>query len=147
MATPRTAPHPRPMKRWPWFEPLNYREASIRARRILEIRAAVGFAVRMLRKRKHLTQAQLAARADTTQDRISRLERTSGEVTLDFAVHVLVALDASDDEIISAFDPRNVPAIREMRRRASRPFYPKPAAPAKRDYHGKRCRRKKGEDE
>jgi transcriptional regulator with XRE-family HTH domain len=123
------------MKRWPWYEPLNYREASPRARRVLEIRAAVGFAARRLRERRQLTQAEVASLADSTQDRISKLERTSGHVTLDFAVHVLVVLDATDDEILAAFDPRNVPAIREMRRRASGAYYPRPAEPAQGDYH------------
>ena len=121
----------------PAFEPLNYREASERARRVLLSRASVATAVRRLRHFRKLTQRQVAMLAISTQDRIPKLERVYVGVTLDFAVHVLIVLDASDDEIARAFDPRTSTMVRSTRNRSQDAFYPKPAPPTKRDYKGR----------
>jgi DNA-binding XRE family transcriptional regulator len=52
-------------------------------RQLVELRVAVARAVRRARRRKKLTQAQLASSIGSTQARIAKMEAGSGEVSLD----------------------------------------------------------------
>jgi DNA-binding XRE family transcriptional regulator len=52
-------------------------------RQFVELRVAVALAVRRARRRKKMTQAQLARAIGSTQARIAKMEAGSGEVSLD----------------------------------------------------------------
>jgi transcriptional regulator with XRE-family HTH domain len=118
----------------PWFEALDYRHASARGRRLIELRVTVAIAVQRLRRARGLTQAQLGALLQSNGSRISKLERAAGTVTLDFACAALVALEASDAQLAQAFNAEGSVLVKRMRERASLRFYPKPGPDAPRDY-------------
>ncbi|MBV8611302.1 MAG: helix-turn-helix transcriptional regulator [Singulisphaera sp.] len=51
--------------------------------RLVELRVAVSRKVRLLREKNHLTQKQLAAKIDSSQSRVAKIESASNDVSLD----------------------------------------------------------------
>ena len=104
-------------RRWPHHTPVGYREASPLGRRLLDLKLALGTIIRGRRRALGVTQRELANRLDTSQPRISRLERCAGETSLDFAVAALIELGATDQDLGHAFDisdDRRVLRLREL---------------------------------
>ena len=104
-------------RRWQHLTPVGYREASELGRRLLDLKLALGAIVRARRRALGLTQRELANRLDTSQARISRLERCGGQTSLDFAVAALIELGATDQDLGNAFDisdDRRVLRLREL---------------------------------
>lgn len=65
----------------------------------IEMRLALGDAVRELRKQHHLTQAQLAERLQSSQSRVAKAEAADPSVSLDLLIRSLLALGATRDEV------------------------------------------------
>lgn len=93
---------------------------------MLEFRVSAGAALKARRRACGITQAELAARIGSTQPAISRAERGSTKVTLDFVIRALLELDAPDGVIAIAFDAANSPLILRMRERSQLPFFTRP---------------------
>lgn len=59
---------------------------------IVELRVAVGRQVRTLREKRHLSQQQLAARIQSSQSRVAKIEAAVPGVSLDLAFRGLFAV-------------------------------------------------------
>ena len=65
----------------------------------VELRLKLGDAVRELRKRKHLTQVQLAELLESSQSRVAKAEAADESVSLDLLVRSLFALGATHQDL------------------------------------------------
>jgi predicted XRE-type DNA-binding protein len=65
----------------------------------VELRLKLSDAVRELRRRKHLTQAQLAELLQSSQSRVAKAEAADETVSLDLLIRSLLALGASDRDL------------------------------------------------
>ena len=113
-----------------WRSPY-YQRASAEERRLIEIRFVLARKRQDTRRRKGVTQVQLAERISVAQSSISRVERASNRVSLDVAVRALINMGCSDKEIAATFDVAEDAGVRLLRRRAERPrpLARPPAAP------------------
>lgn len=64
-------------------------------RRLVELRVAISRTVRRLREEQHLTQRQLAARIQSSQSRVAKIEAAATDVSLDLQFRGLFALGGS----------------------------------------------------
>ena len=103
-----------------------YQKSTAAGRRMIELRFTVAKAVRVKRRQRRLTQAQLAELIKVSRPMISKIEQARGHAALDVAVHALLALGCTDDEIAAAFNPGLDPGIQRLRERAARRLYPRP---------------------
>jgi predicted XRE-type DNA-binding protein len=65
----------------------------------IELRLKLSDALRELRKKKHLTQAQLAEMLQSSQSRIANIEAADESVSLDLLIRSLLALGATDRDL------------------------------------------------
>ncbi len=65
----------------------------------IELRIKLSDAVRHLRKKRSLTQVQLAALLQSSQSRIAKAEAADESVSLDLLIRTLLALGASDRDL------------------------------------------------
>lgn len=70
--------------------------------RFLAIKRALARSLRERRRRKRLSQAELARLIHTSQSRIARMEAADATVTLDLLVRSLLALGATRRDIARA---------------------------------------------
>jgi predicted XRE-type DNA-binding protein len=76
----------------------------------LKVRLAMG--VREWRRRRNLTQAELAKRLQSSQSRIAKLEAGDPSVSLDLLIRSLLTLGASRRELSRIMSARSpVPAV------------------------------------
>jgi transcriptional regulator with XRE-family HTH domain len=106
---------------WPHiWKRKDYQRATVAERRLIEIRFSLARAVRARRKGLRLKQAQLARIVGADPATISRLERASRRVSLDFAFLVLIATDATDEEIADAVNASARRDVWELRWKMAR---------------------------
>jgi predicted XRE-type DNA-binding protein len=65
----------------------------------VELRLKLSDAVRELRRRKRLTQAQLAEILQSSQSRVAKAEAADETVSLDLLIRLLLALGATDRDL------------------------------------------------
>jgi predicted XRE-type DNA-binding protein len=65
----------------------------------VELRLKLSDALRELRKKKHLTQAQLAEMLQSSQSRVAKAEAGDESVSLDLLIRSLLALGATDQDL------------------------------------------------
>ena len=65
----------------------------------VELKLALSAAVRELRRRRHLTQVQLAELMRSSQSRVAKVEAGDATVSLDLLVRSLLTLGASNDDL------------------------------------------------
>jgi hypothetical protein len=65
----------------------------------VELRLKLSDAVRNLRKKKHLTQVQLAEMLQSSQSRVAKVEASDESVSLDLLIRSLLALGATDQDL------------------------------------------------
>ena len=97
-----------------------YQRGTLAERRMIEIRYSIAHALRRQRKRAGVTQKQLAALIGADQATISRLERASLRVTLDYAIYAFLALDVRDYDIGMALVAGMRGDVRTLRSRMAR---------------------------
>ncbi len=68
----------------------------------IDLRIRLGEAVRQLRKKKELTQVELAARMGSSQSRMAKAEAADSSVSLDLLVRYLLALGATRQDLARA---------------------------------------------
>ena len=73
---------------------------------LVEMKVALSERLRKTRKRRHLSQTELAERIGSSQSRIAKMEAGDPSVSIDLLVHGLLAAGASRREIASALTPR-----------------------------------------
>ena len=100
-----------------------YAGASGTERRLIELRTSAALAVRRLRRKRGLTQKQLADRMGMGQGRVSNLEQIRASVSLDVYARALIELEASDDEIASAFNAGQCFPVKQLRKREQLLYY------------------------
>ncbi len=105
-----------------------YRLGTAAERRMIELRYSLGRALRGQRKRKRITQRQLAQIMGADQATISRVERASLGVTFDQVIWAMLALGMSDEAIASAINAGAHPDVQMLRRQMARRLMTKPAA-------------------
>jgi len=66
---------------------------------LVELRLKLSRALRELRAKKHLTQAQLAELLHSSQSRVAKVEAADESVSLDLLIRSLLALGASRQEL------------------------------------------------
>lgn len=74
----------------------------------VELKLALSDAVRRLRRRRHLTQVQLAELMRSSQSRVAKAEAADASVSLDLLIRSLLTLGASNRDLadlISAASP------------------------------------------
>lgn len=109
-----------------FFSQRRYRMATRVERRIIELQISAGIAVRSRRRVEGVSQHELAARLQSSQARISKLEQAAESVSLDLYVRALLELGASDEEFARAFNPGLCRPVQQLRARAALPYFPKP---------------------
>ena len=65
----------------------------------VELRLKLSDAVRELRKKKHLTQTQLAELLQSSQSRVAKAEAADETVSLDLLIRSLLALGATERDL------------------------------------------------
>jgi predicted XRE-type DNA-binding protein len=65
----------------------------------IELRLKLSDAVRDLRKKKHLTQTQLAEMLQSSQSRVAKAEAADETVSLDLLIRSLLALGVTDKDL------------------------------------------------
>jgi predicted XRE-type DNA-binding protein len=65
----------------------------------IEMKLALARYFLALRKKKNLTQIQVAARIKSSQSRVAKIERAESSVSLDLIVRSIIALGSSKKEI------------------------------------------------
>jgi DNA-binding XRE family transcriptional regulator len=65
----------------------------------IEMKLALSKYLQKLRKKKHLTQVQFAAKIKSSQSRVAKIERAESSVSLDLIVRSIIALGSSKKEI------------------------------------------------
>lgn len=66
---------------------------------MVELRLKLADAVRSLRKKKHLTQVQLAELLGSSQSRVAKVEAAADSVSLDLLIRSLLALGATAEDL------------------------------------------------
>ena len=72
----------------------------------IELRLKLSDAVRDLRKKKRLTQVQLAELLQSSQSRIAKMEAADESVSLDLLIRSLLALGATDRDLAEVITGR-----------------------------------------
>jgi predicted XRE-type DNA-binding protein len=75
---------------------------------VVELRLKLADAVKLRRKKKHLTQAQLAELLGSSQSRVAKVEAAADSVSLDLLIRSFLALGATPKdlaEVIGSSDP------------------------------------------
>ena len=72
----------------------------------LELRLKLSDAVRELRKRKQLTQVQLAKLLDSSQSRVAKVEAADESVSLDLLIRSLFVLGATHQDLAKVITGR-----------------------------------------
>ncbi len=65
----------------------------------IEMKLALSHYFHALRKKKHLTQVQVAAKIRSSQSRVAKIESAEPSVSLDLIVRSIIALGSSKKEI------------------------------------------------
>jgi predicted XRE-type DNA-binding protein len=65
----------------------------------IELKLALSNYFQKLRKKKHLTQMQVAETIKSSQSRVAKIERAEASVSLDLIVRSLIALGSSKKDI------------------------------------------------
>jgi ribosome-binding protein aMBF1 (putative translation factor) len=73
----------------------------------VELRLRLSDAVRDLRKRKQLTQVDLAERLRSSQSRIAKIEAADESVSLDLLIRSLLALGATERDLAKVIAGRS----------------------------------------
>ena len=93
---------------------------------MIELKVSAANAVNALRRKRGLTQQELAHLLGISQARVSKLEQIQTGVSLDMYVDALLVLGASDAEIAHALNAGECSQVRMLRAHAAKPYYPKP---------------------
>ena len=72
----------------------------------VEMKLALAEQLQKHRKRKHLTQQQLARLIHSSQSRVAKMERNDPTVSIDLLVKTLLALGSSPKDVAKAFSFR-----------------------------------------
>lgn len=65
----------------------------------IEMKLALSNYFHELRKKKHLTQVQVAEKIKSSQSRVAKIERAESSVSLDLIIRSIIALGSSKKEI------------------------------------------------
>jgi ribosome-binding protein aMBF1 (putative translation factor) len=65
----------------------------------IELKLSLAHYFQELRKKKNLTQMQVAARIKSSQSRVAKIERAESSVSLDLIVRSIIALGSTKKEI------------------------------------------------
>jgi transcriptional regulator with XRE-family HTH domain len=104
-----------------------YQRGTVAERRMIELRYALAQALRKHRRSQRVTQQKLARMIGSEQATISRLERASLRVTLDYAIYALIALNVSDADIGEAINAGLRVDVQTLRKRMNRRLAQRPA--------------------
>ncbi len=102
------------------FRSRRYQRGTAAERRMIELRYSLAHALRKHRRGARITQQKLAQMIGSEQATISRLERASLRVTLDYAIYAFIALDMSDTDIGDAINASLRGDIQTLRKRMNR---------------------------
>jgi DNA-binding XRE family transcriptional regulator len=103
-----------------------YRRGTSAQRRMLEIRFALARTLRAKRRDCRVTQAQLAKAIGAAQQTISEFERLRLNISIDYFVRSMIALNASDEDIAAAFNASAHAGIKQLRYKTALPLFPRP---------------------
>lgn len=74
---------------------------------LVELRLKLADAVKLLRKDKHLTQAQLAGLLGSSQSRVAKVEAAADSVSLDLLIRSYLAMGATTDDLARVIGSSN----------------------------------------
>ena len=84
---------------WAVGDAAQFLALSPEEQRFIEMKLALGDAVRRLREREGLTQAQLVRRFGSSQSRVAKTESADPSVSLDLLVRWLLGLGATREDV------------------------------------------------
>jgi DNA-binding XRE family transcriptional regulator len=99
---------------------LDWLELTPEERSIVELRLALGRAVRAARQRKPVSQLKLAQRIGSSQSRIAKVEAGAKGVSLDLGFKVLFAAGGSVADLLGVLEPVKAKSKPTGRRGSSR---------------------------
>ncbi len=70
--------------------------------RLIELRLALSRKAKEVRRRKHLTQVEVAKRIQSSQSRVAKIEAGDRSVSIDLLVRALFKLGVSKEELAEA---------------------------------------------
>lgn len=74
---------------------------------MVELRLKLADAVKLLRRDKHLTQAQLARLLGSSQSRVAKVEAAADSVSLDLLIRSYLAMGATTDDLANVIGSSN----------------------------------------
>lgn len=74
---------------------------------MVELRLKLADAVKLLRRDKHLTQAQLARLLGSSQSRVAKVEAAADSVSLDLLIRSYLAMGATTDDLARVIGSSN----------------------------------------
>jgi transcriptional regulator with XRE-family HTH domain len=84
---------------WKVGDAAEFLELTAVEAQLVEVKLALGDHMREVRRRRHLTQAQLAERIGSSQSRVAKMEAADTSVSLDLLVKSLLSLGAPMGDI------------------------------------------------
>jgi transcriptional regulator with XRE-family HTH domain len=113
----------------------DWRFGTSSERRELEIRYCLAHRLRLHRRRRRVTQKQLAEMIGAAQPTISKIERASPRATIEIFIRAMLALGANDVEIAVAFNAGVDVGIQRLRLKGELPgLMPRDATVAQRQW-------------
>jgi predicted XRE-type DNA-binding protein len=88
-------------------------------RRLVELRLAIIRAVRRLRRARNLTQQQLAAKLQSSQSRVAKIEAGAADVSLDLLFRSLFAVGGRLEDLAGSSPPLRTKAKRDREKAAA----------------------------
>ncbi|HEX4417547.1 MAG TPA: helix-turn-helix transcriptional regulator [Kofleriaceae bacterium] len=91
---------------------------------LVELRIALSQALKERRVRMHISQATLAARIESSQSRVAKMEAADPQVSFELLLRGLIAMGATRRDVAIVFDPPNEarsPGVTSRRQSSDRP--------------------------
>ncbi len=86
-------------KGWRFGDAEDFLGLSAEETAYVDLRLKLSDGVRQFRRRKHLTQAQLAELMGSSQSRVAKAEAAESSVSLDLLIRSLLAMGASSEDL------------------------------------------------
>ena len=80
---------------WKVGDAVDFLELTAEEAELVDVKLALGDYMRKLRRRRRMTQAQVAERIGSSQSRVAKMEAADASVSLDLVVKSLFSLGAS----------------------------------------------------
>ena len=78
---------------------------------LVELKLSLANALKLTRKKRGMSQIELAERMGSSQSRVAKMEAGDASVSFDLIIRAFVAAGATRQELRAAFSPKTHPAV------------------------------------